>query len=91
MLKAPKNVEVTYTVNTYKDMELADELEYSNSFGTYKNALKFYNEETKRANGNYFIELIVETEVEYEKKTEVHAIQLAHNETPEYEGEPNKN
>ena len=91
MLEAPKNVEVTYTVNTYKDMELANELEYSNSFSTYESALEFYNEETKRANGNYFVEIIMETEVEYKNKTEVHDIQLAHNETPEYKGEPNKN
>lgn len=64
----PINITPIFTVNTYKDMECAYEIECSNTFKTYKSALKFFNKERKTAKGNYFIELIFCLEVEYKKK-----------------------
>ena len=67
----PINITPIFTVNTYKDMEIADEIEYSNAFKTYKSALKFFNKERKTAKGNYFIELVFCLEVEYKKENKV--------------------
>lgn len=72
----PINITPIFTVNIYKDMEIADEIEYSNTFNsntfkTYKSALKFFNKERKTAKGNYFIELVFCLEVEYKKENKV--------------------
>ena len=67
----PINITPIFTVNTYKDMEIADEIEYSNTFKTYKSALKFFNKERKTSKGNYFIELVFCLEVEYKKENKV--------------------
>ena len=80
ILEPPKNVLVGFIVNIYKDMELADELEYSNYHIDYENAKADYEAEKNKANGNYFVELIAETEIEYEdNKFETEERQLAHN------------
>lgn len=62
MLEAPKNVEVDFIVNIYKDMEMADEIETSDGFGTYKEALEFYKEQRQELNDKVFIELVMRTE-----------------------------
>lgn len=62
MIKAPKKDEVTFVVTTYKDMELAGEIEYANSFNNYSDALDFYNEEIKKANNSYYVSLSLEIE-----------------------------
>ncbi len=61
-VEAPKKDEVNFVVTIYKDMELADEIEFSNSFENYSDALDFYNQEIKKANNNYFVELHLEIE-----------------------------
>ena len=78
MKKPPKKDEVNFVVAIYKDMELADEIETADSFENYSEALDFYNEEVKKAENKYFIELTFEVETEeYGFKQ----IQLAHNAT----------
>ena len=79
ILNPPKNVITTYVINYYKDMEMADEIEYSSSFDDYGKALKEYTEGVQKANKEYFVELMLEIEVEYKDKAETHEIQLAHN------------
>ncbi len=80
ILEPPKNVLVGFIVNIYKDMELADELEYSSYYIDYKNAKADYEIEKNKSNGNYFVELIAQTEIEYEDdRFETDERQLAHN------------
>lgn len=79
-LQAPKNVTTTFVINYYKDMEMADEIEFSNSYDNYKEALKDYEEEVVKANKEYFIELVLEIETEYRDRTEHEETTLAHNE-----------
>lgn len=67
----PTNIIPVFTVNTYKDMKYASEIEYSNTFKTYKSALKFFNKERKNAKGNYFIELVFCLEVEGKKEDKI--------------------
>ena len=67
----PINITPIFIVNTYKDMEYADEIEYSNTFKTYKSALKFFNKERKTAKGKYFIKLVFYLEVEYKRENKV--------------------
>ena len=64
----PTNIIPCFIVSIYKDMENADEIEFSNTFKTYKTALKYFNEERKTAKGNYFIDLKYCLEVEYKKE-----------------------
>ena len=81
MLKAPNTDELQFVVNIYKDMEYADEIEFSNAFDCYKEALKFYNEQVIKSNGEYFVELILDVDTEDRREE----LQLAHNETEESE------
>ena len=70
-VEAPKKDEVNFVVTIYKDMELADEIEFSNSFENYSDALDFYNQEIKKANSNYFVELHLEIEEEGSLKDDI--------------------
>ena len=79
-LQAPENVTTTFVINYYKDMEMADEIEFSNSYSNYKKALKDYEEEVQKANKEYFIELVLEIETKYKEETQYESITLAHNE-----------
>ena len=76
MLKAPNTDEIQFVVNIYKDMEIADEIEFSNAFDHYEDALEYYNEEIKKSNGDYFVELMLEIDTEGRRED----LQLAHNE-----------
>ena len=49
--------DIDFVVETYKDMDYADDIEYSNSFKNYKNSLDFYNEQVKKSNGEFYVEL----------------------------------
>ena len=49
--------DIDFVVETYKDMDFTDEIEYSNSFKSYKNSLDFYNEQVKKSNGEFYVEL----------------------------------
>lgn len=54
MKNPPKNININY----YKDMELADDLETSNSFeNDFQAALKFYNETIDRVKNNQYVTL----------------------------------
>ena len=64
MKEAPKKDEVNFVVTIYKDMEFADEIETSNSFNNYSDALDFYNKEIKKADNNYYVSLSLEIEEE---------------------------
>lgn len=66
MKQPPKEVEVNFVINYYKDMDYADEIEFSNSYNTYKEALKDYEEAVKEADNKYFVELTLETEIDGE-------------------------
>lgn len=80
ILELPKNVFLGFTMNVYKDMEFAEEIEYSNSYTDYENAKADYEIEKNKANGSYFVELIARTEIEYEDgRFETDERQLAHN------------
>ena len=63
MKKAPKSVTIDYVVQTYKDMELADELATSNSFDDYEQALRFYNLTIQEAKKEFFVTLEIEIEI----------------------------
>ena len=49
--------DIDFVVDIYKDMDYADEIEYSNSFKNYKDSLDFYNEQVKESNGEFYVEL----------------------------------
>ena len=57
------HVETLFVVPIYKDMELADEIEYSDSFENFSEALKHYNKEAGKSGSNYYITL--GTEINY--------------------------
>lgn len=79
-LEPPKNVFLGFTISVYKDMEFAEEIEYSNTYTDYEKAKADYEQEIKTANGNYFVELTARTEVEFEDgRFETDERQLAHN------------
>ena len=61
----PNNIIISYEVNTYKDIEFADEILYSASFNTYKKALTYYKKEVKEQAKRHFIELIQQIEYYY--------------------------
>jgi hypothetical protein len=64
MKNPPKNININYVVAIYKDMELADDIETSNSFESdFQAALKFYNETIDRIKNNQYVTL--ELEIEY--------------------------
>ena len=63
MKKAPESVTTYYVVSIYKDMELADEVATSNSFGDYKQALRFYNLTIQEAKKEFFVTLELEIEI----------------------------
>lgn len=75
MKQPPKEVEVNFVINYYKDMDYADEIEFSNSYSTYAEALEDYEEAIKEANNKYFVELTLETEIDGEWEQ----VSLAHN------------
>ena len=64
MNKPPKNLYVNFVVNTYKDMELAEEIEYSSSFYNYGEAVEFYNNEVEKVKKSAYVELVIEIEVD---------------------------
>ena len=64
----PVNILPCFRVYVYKDMELADEVEYCNTYKTYKLALKEFKSERAKAKGNYFVELKFCLEYEYINK-----------------------
>ena len=80
MLIPPKSVFLGFSIHVYKDMEFADEIEYSMTYTDYEQAKSEYEKEKNKANGFYFVELITRTEVEFEDgKFETDERQLAHN------------
>lgn len=54
----------TYVVDTYKDMEFADEIEYSASFDDYDKAIEYFREEVKQANQQRYVSLSMEEEID---------------------------
>lgn len=60
-MKKIKTIRKNYVVTIYSDMEFADKVVSSDSFKSYKKALKFYNE---NKNKGAFITLDLEKEVE---------------------------
>lgn len=69
MKKAPESVTTYYVVETYKDMELADEVETINSFNDYEQALRFYNLTVQEAKKEFFVTLELEIEIETMDRT----------------------
>lgn len=57
---SPNRVELTYVIEIFKDMEYAEEIEYSYSYDNYEEAKEAYNQETEKAKGEYFIRLNLE-------------------------------
>ena len=76
MLKAPNTDELQFIVNIYKDMEMADEIEFSNAFDSYSEALSFYQGQVEKAKGEYFVELMLDIDTDDRREE----LQLAHNE-----------
>lgn len=80
ILEPPKSVFLRFIIYVYKDMELADEIEYCTSCTDYEQAKGEYKKEKENANGKYFVELIARTEIEFEdRRFETNERQLAHN------------
>lgn len=79
-LEPPKNINVYYIVSIYRDMELADEIEFSETFENYLMAKMFYEKEIKKAKHEYFITFEIEIEQEInEGKFETETIRIADN------------
>lgn len=80
ILEPPKSVFLGFSVHVYKDMEFAEEIEYSMSYADYEQAKSGYEKEKENANGKYFVELTARTEVEFEDgRFKTDERQLAHN------------
>ena len=57
-------MKVTYVVDTYKDMEFADEIEYSASFDNYDEAVEYFRKEVGEANKQRYVSLSMEEEID---------------------------
>ena len=80
-MKPPYKVKSFYQVVTYIGMD-TDETTSQTSFGKYDNAKIFFEEEVKKANKEYLVELlsVVETqETEDESRTESQYLTLGDN------------
>lgn len=76
MKNPPKNININYVVAIYKDMELADDIETSNSFeNDFQAALKFYNEIIDRVKNNQYVTLELEIEQEFDGKADVYSVE----------------
>lgn len=76
MKNPPKNININYVVAIYKDMELADDIEISNSFESdFQAALKFYNETIDRVQNNQYVTLELEIEQEFDGKADVYSVE----------------
>ena len=79
MKNPPKNININYVVAIYKDMELADDIETSNSFESdFQAALKFYNETIDRVQNNQYVTLELEIEQEFDGKADVYSVENIH-------------
>ena len=78
MKKAPESVTTYYVVQIYKDMELADEVATSNSFGDYEQALRFYNLTVQEVKKEFFVTLELEIEI-IDKTPRYEMLRLADN------------
>lgn len=65
----PKYIAISYEVNTYKDIRLADEILCSASFVNFTEALAYYNQEVKEHGKKHFIELMLQTQYSQEKES----------------------
>lgn len=76
MKNPPKNININYVVAIYKDMELSDDIETSNSFESdFQAALKFYNETIDRVKNNQYVTLELEIEQEFDGKADVYSVE----------------
>ena len=75
--EAPETVNINYIVTTYSDMEFADDVETCSSYGTYKEALKEYDEILTKVGHTKFVTLELETEID--EKYPLENIRLADN------------
>lgn len=76
MKNPPKNININYVVAIYKDMELADGIETSNSFeNDFQAALKFYDATINRVKNNQYVTLELEIEQEFDGKADVYSVE----------------
>ena len=79
MIQPPKEVVINYVVQIYKDMEFADEIETSNSFSSYEEALEFYNEVIEEVGEEQFVTLELEIEQNFVDISQLENLRLADN------------